>query len=503
MWKRVVAPTLLVCLLWMAVSGASTYYIHWLARSNNQILTENVASILAAGRMQEALWKMEAAFVDVVEDEHRPGLREFDDLEMQFREALEDAERAVTSAQERPMVDAIRERFAIFREVIHRGLKPGPLDEQASARLAGESMKLAHGISGRCTELLEWNERLMNDSMASRAKLESKFNAVRLIWLILGPCLGIYLGLRIARKLHRSISQISVRLKDASGELDHEVGRVEISRTANAGELWELDDQVQAVSARIREVLSELQKARQEAMLSERLAVVGELAAGVAHELRNPLTSVKLLMQAAPREKGGMQLREKQSQVVLHEISRMEETIQALLDFARPPPLNRVEHDLRATIRRAINLVEGRAAHDGIRIVSQLPDEPLCVDGDPEQLHQVFVNLLINGIESMSHGGTLEVSLGLLGTHPQVCQVIVADRGTGIPDDRLTRIFEPFVTTKEHGTGLGLPVSRRIVGEHGGAIFAANRREGGAVFTVQLATCHREATPRDAIARAS
>lgn len=489
MWKRIVAPTLLVCLLWVLVSGTSTYYIHWLSRSNNQILTDNVSSMLAATRMQESLWKMEAAFVDVVEDEHRPGADEFADFEAQFENALVDADRAVTTAQERPMVDAIRERFAIYRELVHRGLKPEPLDQQAAIVLTTESMKLAHGISGRCTELLEWNERLMNDSMASRAKLEARFNALRMAWLILGPGVGIFLGLRIARKLHRSISQISVRLKDASGELDHEVGRLEISPVAGSGDLSDLNEQVQAVSGRIRQVLLELQRARQEAMLSERLAVVGELAAGVAHEMRNPLTSVKLLMQTAPRNGSGIQLLEKQSQVVLHEISRMEETIQGLLDFARPPPLNRVEHDLRGTIQRAINLVEGRAAHDGIRIVPQLPDYQLLVDGDPEQLHQVFVNLLINGIESMSGAGVLHVSAGLSNTSPPACQVVVADRGTGIPNDRLTRIFEPFVTTKEHGTGLGLPVSRRIVREHGGTIFASNRREGGAVFTVELAIC--------------
>src|SRR5262249_18761009 len=159
----------------------------------------------------------------------------------------------------------------------------------------------------------------------------------------------------------------------------------------------------------------------QEAVVSERLAVVGELAAGVAHELRNPLTSVKLLMQTAPRDGSGLHLHDRQSQVILHEISRMEDTIQGLLDFARPPPLKRLEHDLRDTIQRALNLVEGRAAHDGVRIALQLPDEPLPVDGDPEQLHQVFVNLLINGIEAIGREGVLSVS-AYGATDGQTCQ---------------------------------------------------------------------------------
>lgn len=486
MWKKVVAPTLFVCVLWMSVSGASTYYIYWLSGSNNQIFSENVSSMIAASQMQESLWRIEAAFVAAAEEDQRPEPDRFAELISDFASALEDAGRAVTTSQERPMVDGIRRQFEAYRDVIQRGLQPAPLDRQTAARPAAQSMQLARDIAGRCTELLEWNERLMNESMASRAKLEARFNTLRLGWLILGPGVGMYLGLRIARKLHHSISQISVTLKDATGELDQEVGQVEILPNSDLGDLSRLNEQVQAVSARIRQVLSELQIARNEAIVSERLAVVGELAAGVAHELRNPLTSVKLLIQTAPRDRTGILLEDRQAQVVLHEILRMEETIQGLLDFARPPPLNRVVHDLRDTIQRALNLIEGRAAHEGIRIQPRLPEAPLLVDGDPEQLHQVFVNLLINGIESMSHEGTLSVSAGPTESGGRSCELVVADRGTGIPQDRLTRIFEPFVTTKERGTGLGLPVSRRIVREHGGKILASNRPDGGAVFTVQL-----------------
>jgi signal transduction histidine kinase len=164
----------------------------------------------------------------------------------------------------------------------------------------------------------------------------------------------------------------------------------------------------------------------------------------------------------------------------------MEETIQGLLDFARPPQLHRVQHDLRETVRRALNLVEGRAIHEGVAVVSRLSPIPLIIDADPEQIHQVFVNLLINGIESMQPSGTLDVTAAVSECDPRRCQVIFADRGGGIPMERLSRIFDPFVTTKERGTGLGLAISRRIVREHGGSIIASNRPEGGAAFTVEL-----------------
>jgi signal transduction histidine kinase len=307
-------------------------------------------------------------------------------------------------------------------------------------------------------------------------------NLVRLAFLIAGPILGVLYGLWVAHGLHRSISQISVTLKDAAGDSDREVGSVDV-RTG--GDLPGLQQQVQVVAGRMRQVMEELQQTRRQAMAAERLAAVGELAAGIAHELRNPLTSVKLLVQTAQRqvrnESAGKQL-----QVVQQEIARLESIIQGLLDFARPPELHRVPHDLRTTVRRALNLVEGRAKQQGVAITEQSPDTPVTVDGDPEQLHQIFVNLLLNGIEAMPQGGTLDIVIQTNNGATKTCQVSIADTGTGIPQPVLERIFEPFVTSKEHGTGLGLAVSHRIALEHRGTLLAANRVEGGAVFTVEL-----------------
>jgi signal transduction histidine kinase len=206
----------------------------------------------------------------------------------------------------------------------------------------------------------------------------------------------------------------------------------------------------------------------------------------VAHDLRNPLTSVKLLLQHAAGQPPNAPFAESKLRLILDEIARMEHTIQSLLDFSRPPALRRVRHDVRDTLHRALNLVEGRASRQGVRMTTALDGGPLTVDADPEQLHQVFVNLLINAIEAMPDGGQLSVTAEARGdVSPQV-QVRVQDSGPGLPDEILDRLFEPFATTKDRGTGLGLAVSRRIVEEHGGSIQAANGAQGGAVFCVSL-----------------
>ena len=213
---------------------------------------------------------------------------------------------------------------------------------------------------------------------------------------------------------------------------------------------------------------------------------MGELVAGVAHELRNPLTSVKLLIQSAAQRHPERALTDRQYQVIQEEITRMERTIQGLLDFARPPRLHRLRHDLRDTLGRALNLMDGRAKHAGVALSTELPGQPVMVDADPEQLHQVFINLLLNAIESMTQGGSLSVAMQPSNPAGGECRVLFCDSGPGIPPSVVGKIFEPFVTSKERGTGLGLAVSRRIIDEHGGRLTGANRPDAGAVFIVEL-----------------
>jgi len=237
--------------------------------------------------------------------------------------------------------------------------------------------------------------------------------------------------------------------------------------------------------------VDQLQQARRETLQADRLAAAGELAAGVAHELRNPLTAVKLLIQTAAERPAEQRLSAQQLHVILEQVIRMENTIQGLLDFARPPAMRRVRHDLRETLRRALNLVGGRARQQRVSVREDFSSVPVVVEGDPEQLHQVFVNLLLNGIEALPQGGQLEVSIWGPDQADGGCRVSVRDSGTGIPAAIMERLFEPFVTGKEGGTGLGLPVSQRIVRQHGGRLIAANRADAGAEFVVELPAAHR------------
>ncbi len=485
MWKRVVAPAIVVSILWIAGSSISTYYIHRVYESHSRALTENVATIRAAWAMQDVLWRLQAVVMESPSKEQRETRIEATELESAFDRHLTEAEKTSFTPDEQAFVKAVREHFVVYCDQIKARLQPPGLSGLLTSQTAEKekTIRLARAVAEPCRQLVELNEKMLAESTTRSTQLSTFVNFMRLAFLIAGPIVGVVCGLWIARGLHRSISQISVTLSDATGDLNREVGSVKIQ---NLSDLPGLHQQVQEVVTRIRQMMDELQQARRQAMLAERLAAVGELAAGVAHELRNPLTSVKLLIQTAAQRQPGTALAGRQLQVVQQEVARMESTIQGLLDFARPPDLHSVAHDLRTTVRRALNLVDGRAKQQRVEIVENVPNTPVIVNGDPEQLHQIFVNLLLNGIEAMPQGGALTVGIEANDEVRRVCRVIVSDSGDGIPQAILERIFEPFATSKEHGTGLGLAISHRIAKEHGGVLLAANRTEGGAVFTLEL-----------------
>jgi two-component system sensor histidine kinase HydH len=171
--------------------------------------------------------------------------------------------------------------------------------------------------------------------------------------------------------------------------------------------------------------------------------------------------------------------------IIEHEIRRMEACIQTFLDFARPPRAERLRTDLLAVIRRSVSLLDGRARRQNVTIKTDLPPGPVELLIDGEQIHQVLVNLMLNSLDVIPHGGELRLTVRVLDDPPRV-QVRLHDTGPGIPAAVSARLFEPFVSSKETGLGLGLSICRRLLEAHGGTIHGENDPAGGAVFTFTL-----------------
>lgn len=252
------------------------------------------------------------------------------------------------------------------------------------------------------------------------------------------------------------------------------------------GEMGELCRAVNAMADAVAQREEQFKQAtRRQISQSEKLASIGRLAAGVAHEINNPLTGV-LTFAHLLREKTNMDNQDQQDlDLIIHETTRVAEIVSGLLDFARERPPAKTMLDLNQVIRQTIRLFANQSQFKKIQIEEHLAEGLPLVNGDRNQLQQVILNLALNAGEAMPKGGSLTITTQL---HGKDIEMNVTDTGTGIKPEHLDQIFDPFFTTKPvgKGTGLGLSVSYGIIQQHGGALSVESEEGKGTTFTVIL-----------------
>lgn len=232
---------------------------------------------------------------------------------------------------------------------------------------------------------------------------------------------------------------------------------------------------------KIAEATAEIEEKHRQLAHSQKLAAIGELATGVAHEVRNPLSGIGLALELMMDETENEEHRQTMSEV-LHEISRLERIVKGLFDLGHPKSLQLMECAPNDIVERAVNLVVKKAKGKGVLIKKELS----CANTfyvDHEQIEQVVLNLLINSIDATASFG--EVRVGTRCGNGSI-EIEVSDTGCGIPDDETERILQPFYSTKETGTGLGLAISSRIVEAHRGKLHISSKVGEGSTFIVEI-----------------
>jgi signal transduction histidine kinase len=218
-------------------------------------------------------------------------------------------------------------------------------------------------------------------------------------------------------------------------------------------------------------------------MQSEKLASLGRLAAGIAHEIRNPLGiisgSAETLLKQDDRE-----TQREMAQYIMEESERINSMINNFLHFARPKEPRLQSYNLVELLSRTLQLITPEARSRNIDIVKRIPDEPLLARIDPEQIQQALMNITLNALEAMPEGGVCRVALSKNGKNRVAIRL--SDTGPGISEDVVPRIFDPFFTTKERGTGLGLSIAHTIIENHGGSISVNTRPQKGTTFVINL-----------------
>ncbi|MBI2191113.1 MAG: HAMP domain-containing protein [Planctomycetes bacterium] len=316
---------------------------------------------------------------------------------------------------------------------------------------------------------------------ASRVS-EAKWKAARPIAFVLSASLAglTLLGFLIARTIAAPIRDLAHQTQNiARSGLD---GRVTITSPGEVGELAQSFNQM----------LDCLRASHAQIVEAEKLASLGQLAAGIAHEIRNPLSSLRMTAQILERRLPEDEKVREPLRVIREEIDRLDFALSEMLSFARPRQIQIAAVSLAELMNSVLQLMARQLEHAHVRVQRDLDASAPPAAGDADQLKQVLVNLLLNAMQAMPGGGDL--TLRLTRAAPDHVRLEVADTGKGIPEEYRSRLFEPFFTTREGGAGLGLAVSRRIVDQHRGRIDFMTAG-AGTCFWVELPIWHSPEMP--------
>jgi signal transduction histidine kinase len=378
-------------------------------------------------------------------------------------------------------ITRLKSRIEKYYELIHDifTAQPGSAVSENRAEFA-----LRFGDS-----LISEVEQIINVTTANLANQEKEIlrtinqrKMILFLMVTIGPFLAFGLAFFLIRGLTRPVNSLldaTRRLK--AGDLDHRIRGLQ-------GELGEVADSFNEMAASLKKQIQEMQR-------TEQLRVCGEMAAGLAHEIRNPLAGMKISIEVLLSE---LNIEERDRDVllrVIEQIRNIEILMKNLLNYARPAAAEPVSVSINKILEKSIYFIERHpsfiSGEPFKQIQKELDDSLPEIICDPQQLQQVFLNLLLNAADAVTEGGMITV----ITRHAERGKTILIelrDTGKGIPDEMREKIFQPFYTTKGKGTGLGLAVSKRIVEEHGGSIEVANQLSGGVTFTVILPVNRKE-----------
>ncbi len=394
-----------------------------------------------------------------------------------FKDRLAKIRLLSASAEEKRILDLIESEYknyiATKKQVIDH-YKSGSLET------GKELHEEARDSFFEILKLSEKCKQLFNDK-AQKAKTDSLNQAKNLRYVFVTAVMMIlFLGIVLAFFLFHNILDPIRRL---AMETDRHNG---MQKSEN--ELTALSKSVYGLRKEYDQTQVKLEKSLEHLVEVEKLALVGKLAAGTSHSIRNPLTSVKMRLFSLNRSLDLDSNQKEDFDVISQEISHIDNIVQNFLEFSRPPRLKLQLVSPSDVVDQAIQLLQHRLESYEVFIKIQRKEPLSLVQLDPEQLKEVLVNIIINACEAVEQDGLITICEETVFEQqiPKAAVIRIRDNGPGIPDTIKTKIFEPFFTTKEKGTGLGLSIVARIVEEHGGQLNVESKKNGGSTFIITL-----------------
>jgi len=483
MWKNLSLRTrivaLLTALVLTTVGGGLVTLWHNAAMDSllTSLVEKNMASYNAAEELEAALLQQKGFLTYYFLDGDPQWLKEIARHNRAFEEWLEKArETAYTGAMREIVgrIDAKYNHYLLGREKVINLYREG--NKEAGAKQHWEVRQQYVEILNLCRQY-----KLTNESAIARVRKESQARAgfVNVFALAAIPAVAA-LGLLLAYIL---IKQVLGPIRQLALE------------TGPANPVSRVPDEVKALSSRVQSLIEdvdqaqiELERSQEHLLQSGKWAMVGKLAAGVAHSIRNPLTSVNMRLFSLKRSLAMSSSQREDFEVISEEIRHIDTIVRNFLEFSRPPKLKMQRVSPSDVVDMALVLLRYRLESYGVEVKLNREGRLPEIWADPDQLKEVLVNLALNACEVMVNGGVITIREEEKGEPPLGPAVVirVSDTGPGIPESVRDKIFQPFFSTKEEGTGLGLSIASRIIEEHGGRLELDTTQQQGATFQITL-----------------
>ncbi len=453
----------------------------WYTYRMERLLTSITKKDLAAFQMAEALATSlvnQKGFLSYYFIDGDPDwLRQLGEYRQIFNERINEAKKLADSEIQKKTVDQIESEYRRYIADKNRVI------EYYKAGERKEGARLHKEVRGQFPKILSLCEQYKNihTERIIQAKKKSSLQAEKLrVIAVAAIVIVFFLGVFLAFVMVNNILGPVQRLTLAADR--------EGIKNPSENEIKALSRSVRGLISDVDQVHSELEKSREHLLQAEKMALVGKLAAGMAHSIRNPFTSVKMRLFSLDRSLELSDTQQEDFEVISEEIRHIDNIVQNFLEFSRPPKLKMQQISPSVVVDLVIQLLEHRLKSYDVSIKTirrrSLPE----IQADPEQLKEVLVNLVMNACEAMGKGGKIVIYEEEAFVKPlgRATVIRLSDNGPGIDEAIKDKVFQPFFTTREEGTGLGLSIATRIVEEHKGWIDVTSKKGEGTTFIITL-----------------
>jgi signal transduction histidine kinase len=440
------------------------------------LVEKNVASFHAAEELETSLLQQKGFLTYYFLDGNPDWLKQIEQYHVSFTEWLQKARKSAYTEVMGEIISQIEAEYNHYiaaREQVIKLYREGRKEE--GVRLHWEVRRQFVALINLCERY-----KLIHEYAIARVRTESQararfINAFAMVAVPAVGALGVLLAYVLIKQILGPIRRLALETAPANPGSEPD-------------EVKALSRRVYSLIEDVDQVQSELEKSQEHLLQSGKWAMVGKLAAGVAHSIRNPLTSVNMRLFSLKRSLKMSASQQEDFQVISEEIRHIDSIVRNFLEFSRPPKLKMQKISPSDVVDLALQLLRHRLESYGVEVKLirglRLPE----IWADPDQLKEVLANLLVNACEMMAGGGTITIQEEEKVEAPlgHAVAIRVSDNGPGIPESIQDMVFQPFFSTKEEGTGLGLSIASRIIEDHGGRLELASQEKAGATFIITL-----------------